>query len=199
MNFNSIRTVITWVITIILIVIYIEIKKKKKRLPKHFNIIYVSISIAILVLTTFLMTTPFENLWKKFDNIESAFNYQYPDGEIIDIYESKEYSVIIWENNEQLNIAEFKKDNNFYKLTNPIFKTKTTPIDIKCMLKKQEISTNEVAIIITCTKNNEEIIITDKEGISLNTKILNRKEYYGIFNKEDYIIYNNKKIYLDDF
>lgn len=199
MNFNSVRTVITWTIIIILIVIYIVSLKRKKQLSKRFNIIYVSISIAVLVLITFLMITPFENLWKKFDNIESVFYYQYPNGKIIDTYETNESAAIIWENNDQLNIAEFKRENSFYKLTNPIFKTKTTPLDMECMLKKQEISTDEIAIIITCTKNDEEITITDSQGISLNEKDLNRKEYYGFFNKKDCIIYNNQKIYLEDF
>ena len=198
MNLNLLRSIITWGIIIILVIIYIIISKKKRRLSKRFNIIYVSASIITLILITFLLMIPFENLWKTFDNVESAFNYQYPNGKIIDIYDYEKFSTIFWEDNNQLNIAEFKKENNFYKLTNSFSKIKTISLDIECMLKKQDFSNNQVAVIVTCSKNADNILITNKQGENLKENILTRKEYYGVFNKEDYIIYNNRKLYLNE-
>lgn len=199
MNFNLLRTLITWGIIIVLIIIYIIIKKKKRLLSKRFNIIYVSASIISLILITFLLMIPFENLWEKFDNIESAFSYQHPNGKIIEVYDYEEFSTIFWQDNSQLNITDFKKENNFYKLTNSFSKIKTTPLDIECMLKKHDLSNNQVAVIITCSKNTDDIKVTNKQGEYLKEEVLTRKEYYGVFNKEDYIIYNDKKIYLNEF
>ncbi len=199
MNFNLLRTVITWGIIIVLITIYIIIKKKKRLLSKRFNIIYVSASIISLIIITFLLMIPFENMWKTFDDIESAFSYQHPNGKIIEVYDYEEFSTIFWKDNSQLNITDFKKENNFYKLTNSFSKIKTTPLDIECMLKKHDLSNNQVAIIVTCSKNTDNILITDKKGESLKEEIATRKEYYGVFDKEEYIIYNDKKIYLNKF
>ena len=198
MNFNLLRTLITWGIIIILIIIYIIISKKK-RLSKRFNIIYVSISIISLIIITFLLMMPFENLWKTFESIESAFSYQYTNGKIIEVYDYEEFSTVFWQDNNQLNIIDYKKEKNFFKLTNSFSKIKTTPLDVECMLKKHDLSNNQVAVIITCSKNTDDIKVTDKQGEYLKEEVLARKEYYGIFNKEDYIIYNDKKIYLNEF
>lgn len=198
MNFNLLRTLITWGIIIVLIIIYIIISKKK-RLSKRFNIIYVSISIISLIIITFLLMMPFENFWKTFESIESAFSYQYPNGKIIEVYDYEEFSTVFWQDNNQLNIIDYKKEKNFFKLTNSFSKIKTTPLDVECMLKKHDLSNNQVAVIITCSKNTNDIKVTDKQGEYLKEKVLARKEYYGIFNKEDYIIYNDKKIYLNEF
>lgn len=194
MNFTIIKSVVSLIILFIVVYFYFKFSKtvlKKDSIKR----LYIFCSLIILIIITLVLIYPIENLWKSFNNIEKAFNYKFPDYEIIEKLESRDVGVVLYSDNENLIFEYFTKKDNKWKLTYSLLnhnKLKTNFLDVSCSYSYAEIYDN-ILINISCPKDENNIILKP-DGSELKKINLNMTEYYAIIDKNDYITYNGKTI-----
>jgi len=80
--------------------LYFKLKISKNR------IIYIIISTLIVIAVGIGLTFPIENLWKTFKTVEDAFNYKYPEYDIIKKYEGQKLTIVLVNNDNNLYLKD---------------------------------------------------------------------------------------------
>jgi len=190
MSYYTLRLFIKIIVIFILSFLYFKLKISKHR------IIYIIISTLIVIAVGIGLTFPIENLWKTFKTVEDAFNYKYPEYDIIKKYEGQKLTIVLVNNDNNLYFEVFKKSNDKFKLSNSFFnKIDSKSLNNSCLMSKIDIEDNYF-INISCIDESDNKI-TYKNGKELEKIKLNNIEYYCILNKGDSIFLNEKKINLD--
>lgn len=182
MNYDSLRIIIILVYLIIncLVLNLIRIKRNK---------IKVELIISIICFLIFLIYigTPIEQKWIKFDNLDKAFSYSYPNKQIVKIIEKDNYGIVIYNQDTDFRtFAFFTKEDDKWLITNP----KNPKLKIQFMapyIIVSDISNDEKTkfILVDYVKKYDEIkelVITD----NYNTNF----EYVEIEEDNGYVTYD---------
>ncbi len=185
------------IIIICLILLFIIILKyKQKKNP----ILHIRILSVLLFAVIFL---PLEAIGKKFDSLEEAFNYYFSEYILIDKQKiGNEYLVFYGDTNYNLSYAKFNEKNNKWKLSSYIyvnFKEKLV-YNNECLMTEYFPNKEKVALDIICDIRNlggKNYYIQNSKLEELKKVDFKKYTYYGLFNRGEYILVNNEKIYLD--
>lgn len=198
MNYFILRQILAIIYLILNVFILFLIKMK---LSKIKFIISLIISVICFGVFSIYMGTPIEQRWVKFDTIEQAFKYSYPEDEIVKIIEKDNYAIVIYDfDNRGRTVTFFKKVDNKWLVTNgsnskqKLYYTQQYGIITD---RSTDGKTKFIAISFSnITGANKEISISD----NYNTKFIYVEtmeksgdmmyEYYGIIEniKDDYYL-----------
>lgn len=204
MNFYSLRFILA---VIVIITVIIICRYSLKNYDKRTNIIVITIISVLIGITNIV---PIEKVFLKFNTLEEAFNYSYPNYDIVKVKNGENYSFIIYRDKSNQNyVTYFTKDKNKWLLTNPYgFKSKIrTYLDSNTTIKYTIIPKINIAYIEVMYLGEELIYnISDQRNTSfekVSEGILNEMAYYQFENiienidKDYYLVINDNRIYLD--
>lgn len=213
MNYITCRYIVFFTLLIIVILYSIvkvlllnrkcndENSKKRNIIINIWKIIIFSILIVL-----FLQNVAFENNILKFENIESIFEYYYPNTKILQKFEYNEYAYIIYKKDHSFpGFVHLLKKGNYWTLDKISLKNRY--MFMKKKLYKDENNCNFIIDNVS-SKNVTGIFITcigSKKNIndSISSSIYEYDNNYGTLHSSFLIINNdidknNYKIYIDD-
>ena len=185
------------IITICIVLLFIIILKYKQ---KKNSKIYIRI---LFILLFIVIVFPIENIVKKFESLEEAFKYYFSDYIIIDKQKlGEEYLVFYGDTNHTLSYAKFNKKNNKWKLSSYIYANFKTKIvyNNECLITEYFPNKEKVALNIKCDikdSGEKNYYIQNSKLEELKKVSFENNTYYGLFNRGEYILVSNEKIYLD--
>ena len=200
----SITRAIIQIVLIILAFFWGSITRKRN--SKNIKLKFSCVGVLVLTIIMVLGFFPFENLYLSFNSVEKAFKYKYSNKKIVEIFNYKGFSTVIYRDDTTLQAMNFSKKNGKWKLMLEKKAKKTYVHNNECPLLQYSTPSNLIATIVICidtdSRINEEVLkeysVTDSKGIALKKEFF--KDHYRFYamleDDEPFITINGEKIML---
>ena len=169
MNYYLLRIIILVTITLIILLLNKFILKKNLK-DRRFISIYLVFILTIVVL-------PHDQLFLKFNSVEKLINYYYPQVDILEKYESKDYAYILYYDDDSYSFINLQKKDKKWLYNYNLFAQGRGKIENGYIFAINEIKEKNVIGIFILTLG-EEIDVTDTLGTKFKEVKKNQSIYY---------------------